>query len=198
MQIMGITGGIATGKSAVLRMFGDLGAPMISADSLARDLLAPGTLPTRAVLAAFPECADGHNEAIDRRALSQRIFHDADARARLEALTHPAIIAALNQQFALWRLLPNPRAGAAEIPLLFEAKLEQSVDTIIVVTCVETTQITRLCQRLNLSDADARQMLAAQWPLAEKVARADFVITTDNGFDDTRRQVDALWAVLHK
>ena len=119
MRVLGITGGIATGKSTVTRILAELGAPTISADTLAHDLLAPGTTITQAVLVAFPLCADpadSEGQTIDRRALGRLIFADSSARARLEALTHPAIIAALQTQIAAWRLSDTARAGVAEIP----------------------------------------------------------------------------------
>ena len=202
MLILGITGGIATGKSTVTRMLAALGAPTVSADALAHDLLAPGTAATQAVLAAFPACvdpADPDGRTLDRRALGRLIFADEGARARLEALTHPAIIAALRTQIALWGQSDQAPAAAAEIPLLFEANLESLVDRIVVVTCTPSDQSSRLLARGRFSEQEARQQIAAQWPLAQKEARADFLITTadcDAGLEETRRQVEALWNTL--
>ena len=197
MRVLGITGGIATGKSTVTQMLADLGAPTISADTLARDLLAPGTETTRAVLDAFPTCADPNNsQSIDRRALGRLVFADPAAREHLESLTHPAIIAALQAQIAAWREAADAPAAAAEIPLLFEADLEWLIDRIVVVTCAEAVQIARLKTRMGIDDAEAHRFLAAQWPLAEKVARADIVVTTDSDLTDTRRQVETLWNTL--
>lgn len=199
MRILGITGGIATGKSTVTSLFADLGAPTTSADTLAHELLAPGTGTTQAVLQAFPQAVDANDPAvstIDRRALGRVIFADPDARRRLEALTHPAIIAALTNQADAWRALPTPRAAALEIPLLFEVGLETLVDSIVVVACREETQVARLQARLDIGPAEARQQLAAQWSLAEKAAKADYIITTDDGLEDTRCQVQALWDQL--
>lgn len=199
MHILGITGGIATGKSTVTQMLAELGAPAVSADALARELLKPRTETSRAVLTAFPDCADPADpsgQTIDRRALGRRIFADEPARARLQALTHPAIIAALQAQIAAWRQSDPVVAAAAEVPLLFEAGLEALVDCILVVTCAEETQITRLCTRLGIGELEARRQIAAQWPLAEKITRADVVINTDGTLEDTKRQVEVLWASL--
>ena len=201
MLILGITGGIATGKSTVTRMLADLGAPTVSADALAHDLLAPGTTATQTVLAAFPDCADPGDpkgQTIDRRALGRLVFADTAARARLEALTHPAIIGALRAQIALWRASDEALAAAAEIPLLFEANLERMVDRIVVVTCSRSDQIARMLAR-GRSGEEVHRQLAAQWPLAQKEARADYLITTadlDTGMESTRRQVEALWKTL--
>ncbi len=192
MRVLGITGGIATGKSTITHMLAELGAPTISADAVARALLASGTPTTAAVLAAFPSCAASEN-TVNRRALAQIIFSDAEARTRLEALMHPPIIDALRVQIAAWRASDTASAAAAEIPLLFEAGLENDVDVIVVAACAENTQKERLCARDGISEAEAQRQIAAQWPLSEKAARAGKVITTDKDLEDTRRQVEALW-----
>ena len=198
MRVLGITGGIATGKSTVTQMLAALGAPTISADVIAHSLLAPGGTATFAVLDAFPGCAspaDPSGQTIDRRALGRLVFADKAARLRLESLTHPAIIAALQKQIAAWWAVDAPGAAAAEIPLLFEAGLEADVDQVVVVVCAEAVQIARMISR-GIDEAEAVRHIAAQWPLAEKVARADFVITTDGDLDDTRRQVETFWHSL--
>lgn len=196
MIILGITGGIATGKSTVTRMLADLGAPTISADVLAHDLLAPGTAATRSVIDAFPACAAADGTSIDRRALGRLVFADAAARARLESLTHPAIIAALRDQIALWRPLAEAPAAAAEIPLLFEANLETMVDRIVAVTCPPADQTTRMLTRGRSTEVEVTRQISAQLPLAQKEARADYLITTNGGMEDTRHQVKALWESL--
>ncbi len=155
MRILGITGGIATGKSAVTRMLAELGAPTISADALAHQLLSPGTATTLAVLAAFPECADSSDptrRTIDRRALGRLIFAD-DARASaiggVDASRHHCRLAGTDRP---WRTSdPVLPAAAAEIPLLFEAGLQTLADTVVVVACAETVQIARLCTRLGVT-----------------------------------------------
>ncbi len=195
MHVLGITGGIATGKSTVTQMLAELGAPTISADAVARILLAPGTPTALAVLAAFPASA-ASSEAINRRALAQIVFADTVARNRLEALTHPPIIEALRAQIAEWRASSAAPAAAAEIPLLFEAGLENDMDKIVVAACGESVQRARLIARDGISQEEASQQIAAQWPLREKIARADSVITTGESLEDTRRQVEALWRSL--
>ena len=195
MKIFGITGGVATGKSTVTQMLAEEGALTVSADDIARAQLAPGTELTQAVLIAFPLCRDATGQGIDRRALSHLIFADTQARTQLEALTHPAIIAALELQITEWRNA-GPGIAIAEIPLLFEADLGRLVDVVVVVACEETTQIMRLQTRQVIDEAEARRQIAAQWPISAKIARADIVINTDKGLEDTRRQVQALWDTL--
>jgi dephospho-CoA kinase len=198
MLILGITGGVATGKSTVMRMLADLGALTVSADSLAHTLLAPGTDATRSVLATFPDCAvlNASVPTVDRQALGRLVFADPASRLQLEALTHPPIIAALAEQIGTWRTQPGI-AAAAEIPLLFEAKLQWMVDKIVVVTCPKADQIDRLLIR-GADEASAHRQLAAQWPLAKKTKQADYLINTDDYADleATRRQVQALWDTL--
>ena len=196
MHVLGITGGIATGKSTVTKMLADLGAPTVSADAIARDVLAQGTAATRSVLEAFPACADpSAPQTVDRRALGQLIFASPTARARLESLTHPAIRAVLRPQIAAWQGA-GEGVAAAEIPLLFEGGWETLVNGVVVAACAEPVQIARLRARLGIDEPEARRRIAAQGPLAEKVARADFVITTDGDLEDTRRQVQTLWDSL--
>ena len=194
MRVLGITGGVATGKSTVMQMFAALGAPILSADTLAHGLLEPGTETYRQVRAAFA-LPGSVNAPLDRAALGQIVFADPQARQRLEAITHPPIIAALAAQTAAWRA-QSGKAAAAEIPLLFEVGLESLCDQIIVVACAEDVQRARLRQRLGTRAAETEQILAAQWPLAQKIARAHHVITTDLGREDTQRQVGALWDTL--
>jgi len=196
MRVIGITGGIATGKSTVTQMLAGLGAPTLSADSVARDVLAPGTETTRQVLAVFPACADpGSTGTIDRRALSLLVFADPDARRRLQSLTHPAIRALMFPQIAAWQAAGEGTA-AVEIPLLYEGGWETALNGVVVVTCAEATQLARLRARLGIDEAEARRQIAAQWPLSEKAARADFIITTDGTPEDTRLQAQALWNTL--
>ncbi len=196
MHILGITGGIATGKSTVTRMLADLGAPTLSADFLAHGLLAPGSDTARAVLRAFPSAAawDGDGApTVDRRALGRLVFADSDARRRLESLTHPPIIDTLATQARSWRSQTTACAGALEIPLLFEAGLRHLVDRVVVVACRPETQTERLRARTGMDEAEAQRRIDAQWPLARKIAEADDVLATDEGLEDTRRQVLALW-----
>ena len=190
MFILGITGGIASGKSTVTRMFHELGAKVVDADAIARTLLLPGKPVAEAVIRAFPDCVDAADGAvIDRRALGSRIFQDAGARRLLESLTHPPIIADLSDRIRTYRDDPAFGLVVAEIPLLFEANLEALVDRILVVSCSETVQAERLMARLSVDAAEARRQIGSQLPLADKAARADYVVTTDGSLADTERQV---------
>jgi dephospho-CoA kinase len=194
MLILGITGGIATGKSTVTQMLADLGAPVVSADAISRELLAAGTATTSKVAAAFPDAVAVPDPlTIDRRRLSKIVFADDAARATLEAIMHPSIIARLSDDISRLREVAEPGAAAIEIPLLFEAGLLSMVDRVVVVACDDQRQIDRLKTRLAIDEAEARAHIASQMPLKDKIAQADNVISTDMSIDDTRLQVDKLW-----
>jgi len=196
MIILGITGGIATGKSTVTQMFADLGAPTASADAIARELLQPGTDAALEVANAFPAAVSSTQPVtIDRRALSAMIFADNSARERLEAILHPLIIAELRRLIDEFRQSTSPVA-AIEIPLLFEAGLTDIVDRVVVVTVDRETQLARLQERLNIDQAAAEQQLESQWPLDRKVEAADIVIDTGRPNETVRNNVREIYNSL--
>jgi dephospho-CoA kinase len=200
MFILGITGGVATGKSTVSRMFGDLGAIVVSADKIAHDLLAPGTPLTKRVLEQFPDVSIQGSElqTIDRSQLGRLVFADSSQREILNSLTHPAIVASLESEVSRLRPLDAPAIAAIEIPLLYETELEYLVDAVLVVACLLDTQVKWLRARSGLGETEARQQIAAQLPLDDKVLRADYVIDADFDLAVTRRQVNELWDRLVK
>jgi dephospho-CoA kinase len=190
-----LTGGIATGKSYVRARFEALGVPTIDADVLARQAVAPGTAALAAVIARFGRDILDERGALDRQKLASIVFADPDARTTLEAIVHPEVRRATEQWFA--SLDPaRHRFAIADIPLLYEVGRDRDFDAVIVVACPPETQVHRLMERDALSDAEARQRLAAQLPIEEKVRRADHVIRTDGTFAETDRQVRELCAAL--
>jgi dephospho-CoA kinase len=191
MRRVALTGGIATGKSWVLRRFASHGIPTIDADELAHDVLAPGTPGAARVAARFGPGVVAGDGAIDRRALGRLVFADAGARADLEAIVHPEVYEAIARWF---RELPPVVAGVADIPLLFETGREGDFDEVVVTACSPAEQVRRLLARDGLSEAEAMERLAAQWPIAEKVSRAGSVIDTSGTHEATDAQVDALVA----
>ena len=190
LKVLGLTGGIGTGKSTVARLFTDRGVPVVDADALARDVVAPG-LPAHADIAvAWPE-AIAEDGAIDRKRLGDIVFADPAARARLEAITHPRIQAASTERLAALAAAGH-RLALYQAPLLVESGRHRDFDGLIVVTALQATQIARVRARDGLSQAQAEARIRAQLPTAEKVAVATFVI--DNGGDlaATEAAVDAL------
>ena len=189
-----LTGGIATGKSHVRARFAALGVPTIASDALARDVVRPGTPQLAAVVARFgPGILDGSG-ALNRRALGAIVFADAAARRDLEAILHPAIRAATDQWF---QSLPAGQPFAiADVPLLFEVGRHRDFDAVIVAAAEPGQQLARVMRRDGIGETEARQRLAAQLPIADKVARADYVISTAGTVEETNRQVDALYRTL--
>ena len=179
---IGLTGGIATGKSSVGRLLAERGLPVLDADDFAREALAPGSAGARAVLArhgasvrARPQpAADSDGlDVIDRGALGRIVFADPAARIWLEQLVHPLVRARFNSE--LERLASAPLV-VLMIPLLFEAGLEELCSEVWLVDCDEQQQLQRLMARDGLSEADAHSRIAAQWPLARKRELADRLI----------------------
>lgn len=189
--ILGITGGIGAGKSSVAALFAELGAPVISADQLAREAVAPGTPALTGLVAAFGAGILAADGTLDRGALAGIVFADPAARSRLEAVTHPAIAALAVQRLDELRASGVPLV-VYEAPLLYEAKAEGRVDLVLTVIADPAEQRRRLAARDSLGAAAIEARIAAQWPQAEKVARADFIIDNSGDLTDTRRQVLAL------
>jgi dephospho-CoA kinase len=176
---IGLTGGIATGKSTVGELLAARGLPVLDADQFAREALAPGSAGARQVLEHFGERvrASGVGEptqpAIDRGALGRIVFADAGERRWLERLVHPLVRARFAAE--LERLRQEP-VVVLMIPLLFEAGLEALCSEVWLVDCDEEQQLQRLMGREGLEEAEARRRIGTQWPLARKRALADVVI----------------------
>jgi dephospho-CoA kinase len=183
---VGLTGGIATGKSYCLSRFRGLGVPTLDADRLARLAVAPGSAGLHAIVARFGASVVRGDGTLDRPALAGIIFADRAARADLEAIVHPEVYRRIREWFV--RLAPATPLAIADIPLLFETGHEHDFDTVVVAACEPAEQLRRLRGR-HLTEEAARARLAAQWPIDEKVKRADHVIQTDGTFAETDAQV---------
>jgi dephospho-CoA kinase len=185
---IGLTGGIASGKSTVAALFADLGVGLIDADRIAREVIGPGTaLRTRLfeLYGAAIRAADGE---LDRAALRRLVFADSGRRRELEALLHPAIRERTEQLAAT---MPGPYQVHV-IPLLVETGSADRYDRVLVVDCPESLQYQRLCARDGGSPAEARAMLAAQASRAARLAIADDLIVNDAGLQALPPQVEAL------
>jgi dephospho-CoA kinase len=195
MLRVALTGGIATGKSYVLQQFRQRGVPCLDADLLAHGVIAAGTEATTAIAARFGREMLGPDGAVDRRRLGQLVFADQTARRELEAIVHPAIFRAITAGLHAFELIGHYPIGVVDIPLLYETGRQTDFDQVIVTACAPDVQVARLLER-GMSPAQAQQRLAAQWPAAEKTARADIVITTDGSFADTDGQVEHAYNAL--
>jgi len=199
ITVLGVTGGIASGKSTVTSMLGDLGAATISADAIAHELTAPGAPLTAEVLKAFGNeyAVKGKKDTLDRAKLAAHIFADTDARKKLESITHPPIIAEQERRVAALKDSGSFRLIALEIPLLFEAGMAAHVDKVLVAYCAKKTQIARLTERnpsMPMEEVEAR--IDSQMPLAEKARQADFMVDTDQPADEVHRQLAFLFDKL--
>lgn len=174
MRVVGLTGGLATGKSTFAALLRARGAPVLDADAIARDVVGPGTPALAELVRAFGPAILDASGALDRAALAARVFADAGARRRLEAITHPAIRRVMVEETA--RLAAQGHAIAFyDAPLLYEVGLDAALDSVVVVWAPRAAQRARAVARgLSPEEADAR--LAAQLPVDEKARRADFVV----------------------
>jgi dephospho-CoA kinase len=192
---IGLTGGIATGKSYVRTAFEALGVATIDADTLAREAIAPGTDGLAAVLTRFGMGVLDANGALDRRKVAQIVFADSDARRDLEAIIHPFVRRQADSWFR--GLDPAKHAFAiADIPLLYETGTDNLYDAVIVAACAPEEQVRRIVARDHVTEAEAWQRIAAQLPIADKIRRADYVIRTDGTHQETDRQVRGVFEQL--
>jgi dephospho-CoA kinase len=195
MLRVGLTGGIGSGKSAVSALLAEHGAVIIDADKNARAVVAKGTPGLRQVVDAFgPEVLRPDGE-LDREAVGRIVFSDPEQLARLNAIVHPLIAERTAQQTA-----DAEAAGAAivvyDVPLLVENGLQGMYDVVLVVAAQPETQLQRLTQQRGMAEADARARIAAQAPLADKLAAATYVIDNDGPREALAPQVDRIWAAL--
>ena len=191
MRVLGLTGGIGSGKSMVASMFRQLGADVIDADQLAREVVEPGQPALAEIVSAFGPDILGGDGRLDRGKLGAIIFADAPARSRLNAITHPRIRERMEEEVA--RRADRPGLLLLDIPLLYENARTNAVEKVIVVWVDRKTQLRRLEERSGLSEDEARQRIASQMPLDEKRARADLVIDNSGSPEETRRQVEAIY-----
>jgi dephospho-CoA kinase len=186
MKRVGLTGGIATGKSVVRAELERLGVPTIDADVVARDVVATGTPALAAILARFGAGVVDAEGALDRRKLGSIVFADEAARHDLEQIVHPAVKAAID---AWLDSMSAHNIAVAVIPLLYEAGRERDFDVVITTACRADEQLRRVMTRDSLNEVQARQRINAQLSTEEKVRRADYAIWTDGTHDNTKRQV---------
>ena len=194
---VGLTGNIASGKSAVAAAWQRLGAPVVDADVLARQAVAPGTLGLRAVRAAFgPDVVDAEG-ALDRAALRRLVFADAAARRRLEGIVHPEV-ARLRAEAEARLAREGARIVVHVIPLLYEVGAEGTLELVALVDAPEAVRLERLVRDRGLPEAEARAMIAAQQPAQRKRARADLVIDNDGTLAELAAEAERAWAEIRE
>ena len=185
---IGLTGGIASGKSAVADLFAGQGIPVIDADRVARDMVLPGTAGLTALRSAFGDGILDASGSLDRASMRARVFRDAGARAKLESILHPAIRSAMNAQ-------AETAGGPYQIfaiPLLVETHAQPAVDRVLVVDCPVDVQLRRLMTRDGSTREAAEAILASQASRADRLAAADDVIVNDGELSSLRDKVGRL------
>ncbi|MDW8352475.1 MAG: dephospho-CoA kinase [Anaerolineae bacterium] len=188
--LIGLTGNIATGKSAVAHMLRELGAVVIDADRIARDVVRPGQPTLDAIVRAFgPEVLLPNGE-LDRPKMARLVFSDPDKLKQLEAIVHPAVREAMQQEI---QAQPDDAVVVIEVIKLFESGWARLCDQVWVTHCPPQMQVERLVKYRGLSPEEARARVEAQNPQAEKLSRADVIIDTSGSLEETRRQVVAAW-----
>ncbi|QDP40832.1 dephospho-CoA kinase [Radiobacillus deserti] len=188
---IGLTGGIASGKSTVSNMLREKGIPIVDADRIARQVVEPGEEAYQNVVEAFGTDILQQDKTLDRKKLGNIVFQDEEKRNILNSIVHPAV----RKQMLVEKdqyLNQGYKAVVLDIPLLFESHLTELVDHTIVVYVDETTQLERLKERNKLTDEEAMQRIQAQLPLQKKVDMADAVIDNNGTIETTREQVNRM------
>lgn len=192
VKIVGLTGGIATGKSTVASMLRELGAEIVDADELAREVVKPQQEAWKEIVEAFGAGILRKDKTIDREKLGQLVFADTTARKRLESITHPRIRALADE-----RIQGLTAEGADAIvydaPLLFENQIHLWIRPVILVAADPQTQKQRLRERDRLSEREIQQRLEAQMPMEKKRKLADLVIENNGDLEELKRQVQSVW-----
>lgn len=194
---VGLTGNIASGKSSVARVWQRLGAHVIEADLLAREAVAPGSPGLRRVVEVFgPDVIDSEGR-LDRAALREIVFRDPEARARLEAITHPEI-ARLREEEEARLAAAGVDLVVNDVPLLFEVGMEDAFDVIVLVDAPEEVRLERLVRDRGLSEAEARRMIEAQMPSDLKRPKSDIVIENTGSLQELEARAEEVWQRLRE
>ncbi|MFW2387150.1 MAG: dephospho-CoA kinase [Polyangiales bacterium] len=189
--VVGLTGGIACGKTTVAKMFSSLGIPVIDADDLAREVVEPGTPGLQLIVDAFGKGILDAEGRLDRKKVGELVFGDEEARETLNSIMHPLIGAAGAERIMALQSDPAPYL-LYEAALLVETRAYEAFSALIVVSAEESVQRLRLIARDGFSVEEANARIASQLPLAQKVAVADFVVTNNGNLGGTRTQVNEI------
>jgi dephospho-CoA kinase len=196
MQLVAVTGGIASGKSAVAARLAEHGAVVVDADRIAREVVEPGTPALARIVEEFgPEYLTAEG-ALDRARLGALIFADPDKRLLLNAITHPAVAARSHELFAAAEAADPDAVVVYDVPLLVDAQRTGEFDLVVAVVADPEERVRRMVELRGLSPEDARRRIAAQADDADRIAIADVVIDADGSLEETRAQADELWERL--
>ena len=196
MLRVGLTGGIASGKSTVSKIFASLGAKVIDADEVAREVLLPGKPAWTRLRQAFGQEYFHPDGTLKRKQLRKLVFADPAKRSQLNAIVHPEVMKEINRRSEILSSSAQTEVLLVDVPLLVEAGVAHRFDQVVVVYAKESVQIMRLMQRDGLSREEARQALSVQIDLQEKAKEADFVIDNSGTPGETQSQVEKVWQEL--
>lgn len=196
--IIGLTGGIVSGKSTVARMFKDLGAKIVDADKLGHKVILPQGAAWKRIIKIFGKDILQKDRTINREKLGKIVFANQNLLKKLNRITHPEIIKLIKKEISLAKddSKEEKKILIIDAALIYETKIDRLMDKIIVVYLDEEEQLERLIKRNNLSEKEALQKIKSQIPLKEKIEIADYVIDNSNSLDKTKEQVETIWQEL--
>ncbi|GAB3578572.1 hypothetical protein GCM10027406_14990 [Leifsonia lichenia] len=193
MHLIGLTGGIASGKSTIARRLAEHGAVVVDADRIAREVVEPGTPALARIAETFGPGVIAADGSLNRPALGAIIFADEDARLKLNAITHPAVLATSTERFRAAGEADPDAVVVYDVPLLVESANEYPFDLVVVAHASAATRIRRLVELRGTDEEEARRRVGSQATDEERLAVADVVIDTDGSLEQTIAQTDALW-----
>lgn len=196
MVVIGVTGGVGTGKSTVAAMFKRLGAELLDADKIAHQLMEPKRLAWREIVKAFGKGILNEDESINRRKLAELVFNDSGQRKVLEAILHPKVMRQIDYRLRQYRRSKRVKAVVLDVPLLVEVGGQKLVNAVVVVNAPKALQQQRLQKKFGWPKEEVHARIAAQWDLSAKVALADHVVDNSGSVDATRKQVKRIWKQL--
>jgi dephospho-CoA kinase len=196
--VVGLTGGIASGKSTVSDMLEELGASLIDFDLIARQVVEPGTHGFESIVNYFGKQILTENGTLDRKKLSKIVFQDFEKRKKLESFIHPPIYEEFFKQIDAIAKKDPDAVIQVSIPLLIELNMQYAFDNLIIVYVSQKIQVERLAQRDGISKKEAANLLKSQLPIDEKVSFANFIINNESTVEETKKQVTKVWQELKK
>ncbi|MGW8208858.1 MAG: dephospho-CoA kinase [Syntrophobacteria bacterium] len=196
MLKVGLTGGIASGKSTVSRIFASFGAKVLDADEVAREVLLPGQPAWTKLRRAFGQEFFHPDGTVKRKQLRKLVFADPEKRSQLNAIVHPEVMKEINRRSEILSSSVQTGVLLVDVPLLLEVGVANRFDKVVVVYVSKSVQINRLQQRDGISEEEAKQALKAQMALSKKVEQADYVIDNSGTLEETQAQVQRVWQEL--
>ena len=196
MLVVGLTGGIASGKSVISKMLEEHGALLIDADEVSRELVAPHTKCWEKLISSFGKEILQEDLTLDRKKIADRVFNNPEELSKLNSLLHPEIIEQIEVQLKSIQEKDPEAIVIIDAALLVETGMYKKYDKLIVVRANEETQVKRIMARDSMSQIEAKRRIHSQLPLKDKIKKADFVIKNDGGLRETREQVEKVFNTL--